>query len=305
MLRLPVLILSAALSLVASAYAEEREPRVVATIIPIHGLVAGVMEGVGEPSLLVPQNASPHTFSLRPSQAAALRDADVVFLSGPGVEAFMRDMASGLPAETKLVALSEADGVERLPIRKGGAFQEDNDAAGADYDAHTWLDPENAIAMVRAIAVVLSEADTPHAAAFAQNRDRLIASIKTRETEIAARMAPLASRKFILFHDATQYFEHRFGLAAAGSLSVEPDIPPGARRISELRQLIASHQAECVFTEPQFDSRLIGPIVEGSEARVSLIDVEGALIRPGPAAYLDLLRTLSTAFTDCLAAKVP
>jgi zinc transport system substrate-binding protein len=276
------------------------DARVVGTIVPIHGLVSAVMEGAGEPVLLVPQNASAHTFALRPSQAAALREAQIVFWAGPGVEAFLSDLTDDLP----LITLSEADGVERLSIREGGAFAADehgdDDEAHEDYDAHTWLDPQNAVAMTRAIAVALSEIDREHSALFERNRDRVIAEIEARRQEIENKLTPLKGRKFILFHDATQYFERRFGISAAGSLSIDPEIPPGARRIMDLRAIVEAHDAECVLAEPQFDRRLIEPIVEGTSARVGVIDAEGALVSPGPKAYLDLLDALSNTFVECL-----
>jgi zinc transport system substrate-binding protein len=302
-LDIKAVLLAVALAAGGISAAFAAEGRVVATIVPIHGLVAAVMEGAGEPVLLVPQDASAHTFALRPSQAAALRDAQLVFWAGPGVEAFLSDLAADLSG-TKLITLSEVDGVERLPIREGGAFSpdehDDGEAGHGDYDAHTWLDPENAIAMTRAIASALGEIDSEHSALFARNRDRLIGEIEARRQAIETRLAPFKERKFILFHDATQYFERRFGIGAAGSLSVDPEIPPGARRIMELRALVEAHEAQCVLGEPQFDRRLIEPIIEGTGVRVAVIDAEGALIPPGPKAYLDLLDALSNAFADCL-----
>jgi zinc transport system substrate-binding protein len=303
-----VLLWAVAIMAAGLGAARAAETRVVATIVPIHGLVSGVMEGAGEPVLLVPQNASAHTFALRPSQAAALREAQLAFWAGPGVEAFLSGLTDDLPEGTKLITLSEVEGVERLPIREGGAFQpdghgdedEDEDETHGDYDAHTWLDPQNAIAMTRAIAQALGEIDGEHKTLFGRNRDALIAEIEGRTRVIEDRLAPFKARKFIIFHDSTQYFERRFGISAAGSLSIDPEIPPGARRIMELRETVEAQGATCVLSEPQFDRRLIEPIVEGTTARVAVIDAEGALITPGPKAYLDLLDAMSATFVDCL-----
>lgn len=279
---------------------------VAVTIVPLHSLVAAVMEGAGEPVLIVPQNASPHTFALKPSQALSLRNADIVFWAGPGVETFMTDIVADLKARSTVVTLAEAAGVERLPVRGGGAFadhdhgHDGHDHTDAPYDAHVWLDPQNAITMVGAIVAVLGEKRPGEKSLYIQNGEKLVLAIKTQQGEIEARLAPLASRRFVLFHDATQYFERRFGLSAAGTMTVHPEVAPGAKTLSSLHALVEAHDAVCVFAEPQFDRRLTDTVVEGTGAKVGIIDPEGALLTPGPAAYLALLNDLSAAFEACL-----
>ena len=106
-------------------------PAVVATIKPIHSLVAAVMEGVGTPELIVKGGASPHTYSLKPSDARALAGADLVFWSGHGLEVFLEDSIETLAPNAKIVALSETAGARaaagsgrwrvRGARRRGGA----------------------------------------------------------------------------------------------------------------------------------------------------------------------------------------
>ena len=83
------LLLSTALLAAGTLAARAEAPDVVVSIKPIHSLVAAIMQGVGEPGLIVEGAASPHTYSLKPSNAAALQDADVVFWVGHGLEAFL------------------------------------------------------------------------------------------------------------------------------------------------------------------------------------------------------------------------
>lgn len=284
---------------------------VAVTIVPLHSLVAAVMEGAGDPVLVVPQNASPHTFALKPSQALSLRNAEIVFWAGPGVETFMTDIVDDLKSRSTVVTLAESAGVERLPVRAGGAFAGHDEGEHGDddhdehdhegtYDAHVWLDPQNAIAMTRAIVAALEEKRPGEKSLYIQNGEKLIAAIGARQSEIEKQLAPLRDRRFVLFHDATQYFERRFGLSAAGTMSVHPEVAPGAKTLSSLRALVETHQAVCAFAEPQFDRRLTDTIVEGTGAKVGIIDPEGALLTPGPTAYLDLLNDLSAAFRGCL-----
>ncbi|RCK44441.1 zinc transporter [Thalassospira profundimaris] len=98
-------------------------PKVVASIKPIHSIVAAIMQGVGKPELLVNGAASPHTYSLRPSEARALQNADLVIYVSPELESFLAKPLKSLSANAKVMELAEAKGVETLEMREGGAFE--------------------------------------------------------------------------------------------------------------------------------------------------------------------------------------
>ena len=321
------------LSLAATPAAAEIS--VTATIKPIHALVAQVMQGVGEPSLLVKGAASPHTYALKPSDAKALNHANVVFRVSETVEPFTRKIAASLPDSVRVVTLADAPGIEWLPVRTGDTFEahdhthdhdgHDHNHAEHDHghdhghnhgdshdhadaprdgsaprDGHVWLDPENARKMLTEIARVLSEADPANAETFKANAARADAAIKTLEDEIARDLAPIKDKPYVVFHDAYQYFEHRFGLAAVGSITINPEAKPSAKRLTEIRKKLASLSASCVFGEPQFQTRLVATVTEGTSARAGTLDPEGALVEPGPAAYETLLRNLANGLKSCL-----
>lgn len=118
-------------------------PDVVVSIKPVHSLVASIMKGVGEPSLIVEGSASPHTYTLKPSNARALENADLVFWVGPGLEAFLEKPLEALPKKAKVVELEDAPGMTKLPFREGGAFEShehdehaDHAETGEDHDGH-------------------------------------------------------------------------------------------------------------------------------------------------------------------------
>ena len=237
-----------------------------------------------------------------------------------------------------MVALSEVQGLVRTPLRKGGTFEaheahdhgiddgqgrhedeehedeeheseehaaahgdEDHDAhrRGA-FDMHIWLDPVNAGVMARAIASVLSEADPANAGTYSANAQALRPRLEELTAQIAAEMAPVRDKPFIVFHDAYRYFEDRFGLTAAGSMVVSPDRSPGVRRISELRDKIRELGVACVFAEPQFEPRLIDVIIEGTPARTGTVDPLGATIESGPELYFTLIHNMAVSFKSCL-----
>ena len=83
--------------------------KVVASIFPIHALTAGVMEGIGEPGLLLDPTVSPHHFSLKPSQARLLQEADLIIWVGPTLEYPLNSSIANLPAERSLTLVTDAD----------------------------------------------------------------------------------------------------------------------------------------------------------------------------------------------------
>lgn len=283
-------------------------PKVVASIKPIHSLVSAVMAGLGEPGLIVKGAASPHTYSLRPSDAAALESADIVFWTGHGLELFLANALDTLAPRAEQVELAETPGLVLLPLREGGTFEphshgdedHDHDHDHGESDMHFWLDPANARLMVSHIATVLAEADPENAAAYDANAEAELLRLDALEAELRHKLAPLAGKPFLVFHDAYQYFEHRFGLDVAGTVTVSPEIMPGAARIDQLRSRVKELDATCVFAEPNFEPAIIGAIIEDTGARAGTLDPEGSALIEGPDLYPDLLRGLADGLADCL-----
>lgn len=314
--------------------------RVVTSIKPVHSLVSAVMDSVGEPQLIIKGGASPHTFSMRPSHAAAFRDSDIVFLIDETLETALSGIVETVAKDARVVKLSDAEGLVYRSLRKGGAFEadpqhkheheeEDGDHHGEDLDhhededhaeenaalhgtpeqdmrepgprdPHIWLDPANAQAMARLIADTLSEIDHENAVTYRTNSQALINRIGEVSVAIAEELAPVRGVPFVVFHDGYRYFEDRFGLTIAGSAVVNPQRPPGVKRIRELREKINDLRVSCVLDEPQFDRRFIDTIVEGMQVQVGTVDPLGAEIDDGPELYFTLLRNMASSFKNCL-----
>jgi len=285
------------------------EVSVVVTIKPLHALVAQVMDGAGSPELLVHGTSSAHTYALKPSDAAKLNRADIFFRMSETMEPFTAKVVKSLPKGVEVVTLQETAGLQLLPRRTGATFEEEHSHGKHGHghkhthsaiDGHAWLDPANAKLMADRIAQALSAKAPAKAATFRANADRLKAKLDALDAEVARELAPVASKPYVVFHDALQYFERRYGLKAAGSIAMSPEVPPGAKRISTLRKKVLSLGAACVFAEPQFDTRLVDNLVEGTRARTGTIDPEGSKIAPGPDLYFALLRTLAKDLKACL-----
>lgn len=283
-------------------------PAVVASITPVHSLAAAVMEGVGEPFLLVKGASSPHDYILKPSDARALNGAKLVFLVDDRVlENFLAKPLAALAGKAKVMRLAAAPGVRRLGPREGGAWESHDHEDDkhdhhdeAELDPHLWLDPRNAKAMTEAMAAALAEADPARAAAYRDNATKALARLDALDSDLKARLAPAAGKPFVVYHDAYQYFEAAYGLTAAGSVTVSPERKPGAKRLKAIRAKIADLKAACVFAEPQFDPRLAGTLAEGTGARTGILDPLGAALSPGPGLYPQLMENLAEGLTGCL-----
>lgn len=178
-----------------------------------------------------------------------------------------------------------------------------HDDHGHDHsgiDPHAWLDPANAVLWLDVIAAELSRLDPDHAATYAANAATAQAALSMMETDIAARMASL-SGGFIVFHDAYHYFEARFGIEAAGAISLSDASDPGPARVAEIRDLVAAEGIACVFVEPQFNRGMVDAVFEGTGVRIGVIDPIGAMLEPGPALYPALLDAMAQSFEACLA----
>ena len=301
-------------------------PVAVASIKPIHSLLAGVMEGVGWPALLVRGGASPHGWSLRPSDARALDDAELIVWVGDELESFLARPLHALASDARVLELSRGQGIDLLRAREGGVWdaheddhetghgeehEEDEDARAFGHDdghrrgtfnMHLWLDPGNAAAMVEAMAGTLSELDPERSDIYRENSARVRARIRLLDVELEKTLSLVSERGFIVFHDAWRYFDTRYGLRALGSVSVSPEQSPGAARLAEIRQSITDAEAECVFAEPQFEPRLVRALVAGTGAAVGILDPLGAQIEEGPDLYFTLMRANAATFRACFAA---
>jgi len=360
------------------------KPEIVVSIKPVHSLVAGVTRGVTEPYLLIPGAASPHAYSMKPSDAQALENADVVFWVGEDMETFMARPLDALADDARVAPLAEAPGVTLMDVRTGDDWEahahghgeehahgeehghehghdhgekhahgdehdhehgekhahgeghghghehehgekhahgeehghdhgeehaegHGHDHAGhghahGDTDAHIWLDPANAKAMVAHIVDVLSEADPANADAYEQNGEQMTARLDSLTAELDETLTPVQDKPFLVFHDAYQYLETAFGLNSVGAITLNPGVQPSAQRVREIGETIRNAGAACIFAEPQFEPKLVEVVTEGTDARAGVLDPLGADIAAGQDLYFELMRQNARALADCLSA---
>ena len=289
------------------AYADVK---VVASIKPVHSLVSAVMDGVAKPALLVEGAASPHTYSLKPSQAKQLQEADIVFWMSHDLEAFLENSIENIAQDAVSVPLIESHNLTKLSFREGGAFDahghDDNDDKHDDHDdhdetdPHVWLDPQNAKALVHEIEEQLAKIDPKNAEVYEANASIIMKKLDKLTNEIDVDLKPIRSRGYVVFHDAYQYFEKRFGISAIGSITVSPEVMPGAERVRELQEKVRELDATCVFSEPQFQPKLVATVTENTNAGTGVLDPLGASLEDGPELYFKLIRNMANSLKGCL-----
>ncbi len=295
------------------AVVAETALRVAATVAPVHSLVAMVTDGIVEPALIVRPGASPHGYALKPSEARALDDADVVFWVGEGLEPWMAKAVTSLAGDAVVIELGDIDGILRLDMRESSAWAEeahgeaeeegdhnhDHDHAGG-VDPHLWLDPENALIWLSSITETLMDADPANADAYGANAEAAALEIEAMAAEIEDLLQPIRNKPYAVFHDAYQYFEHRFGVQPIGAISLGDADRPGPAGLMVIREAIVKTGAVCIFAEPQFEPKLIETVIEGSEVKIGTLDPIGAGLQPGAELYPELLRGLAVGLADCL-----
>jgi zinc transport system substrate-binding protein len=285
---------------------------VVVSIKPLHSLVAGVMEGVAEPALLISGNQSPHTFTLAPSDVRLVRRAELIVWVGETLEAPLAKTIVANSQGAQVIEFMNMEDLVRADFREGGAWEahtghheeqhedEQEHHTHAREDVHLWLSPLNAGRLVDAVARSLAAIDPENAKIYRQNAAVLQERISRLDAELTSQLATIRDVPYIVFHDAYQLYEKHYGLNAVGSVIISPGRMPGARRVHEIRERLVQSGAKCIFSEPQFEPGLITTIVEGTTVRTGTLDPIGVDLEPGEDAWFELMRNLANALVECL-----
>jgi zinc transport system substrate-binding protein len=330
-------------ALLFSSFSAIAEIKVVTTIKPIHSLVSGVMDGISNPTLIIEGSNSPHNFSLKPSHAKMLEEADIVFWIGEDLESFMEKPLNSLAKNAVQISFMDLKSIKKLKFREmndhddhddhhghedeheghddhddDGHKDDDHDDHGHDdhhghededddsshdghnhgeFDAHIWLDPENAKVMISEIAHELSELDPQNKSNYEKNAEKMISSFD----DLIDRVSTIVPNNpsFIVFHDAYQYFENRFNIKAAGALTLNPEVLPGAKQIAEIQELIEHDNVKCIFSEPQYNPKIVEMLSADMNVSTSVLDPLGADINTGPKMYNNLILQIANSLKDC------
>ncbi|MDP7606331.1 MAG: zinc ABC transporter substrate-binding protein [SAR324 cluster bacterium] len=287
--------------------------KVVVSIKPFHSLVSTVMQGVSEPALLLNGNNSPHTYSLRPSAAVKLQNADLVFWGGENLEGFLAKPIHSLAAGARVVSFEDTPGLILRPFRSVKEWQELDPESKNDQDhvkkrkinrlpgndPHIWLDPLNAQKITQYLVQILSEFDPENAQTYHSNGKKTILRLSDLNIQLETKMSSVSSKPYIVFHDAYQYFEKRYQLNPIASVIVSSGTSTSVGRLIDIRKKIKIKKVLCIFTEPQFSPKLVQTVISGTAVKKGILDPIGTRISPGPEMYFTLLNNISHSISTC------
>ena len=360
------------------------EIKVVTTIQPLHSLISNVMGNKGKLDLILEGTASPHSFTLKPSHAKMLENADAIFWIDKDLESFLEKPLKSIPKKAKVIHLMDINGLEIHKFREKNIYgdhddhdkhghkedkhdkhddhdkhghkkdkhdkhddhdkhghkedkhakhddhdkhshkkdkhdkhddhdkhghkedkhakHDDHDKHGhahahGEFDVHIWLDPNNAKVIVKEVANQLATLDSKNSDFYKMNADNTVNKLDNLINKIDKSINKKAS--FVTFHDAYQYFEKRFGVEALGALTINTDIQPGAKQIEEIQHLVEDKNIKCIFSEPQFNPKLINMIAKSSGAKTGILDPLGSSYKPGNDLYFNLINDLYENLNNC------
>ena len=160
-----------------------------------------------------------------------------------------------------------------------------------------WLDPINAKVIIKEITNQLVQLDSKNSSIYKSNSKKALADIDKLVKDIKKELNK--DLRFVVFHDAYQYFENRFDIQVLGALTVNTDVMPGAEQLSEIREVIEHEKVNCLFSEPQFNPAIIKSIAKDTKIKTGILDPLGAKLDKGKNLYFDLLKNMSSSFKGC------
>ncbi len=311
MLHKNTLLFAALSAALLSSATQAANAAVVTSLKPLGFIASAIADGVTETQVLLPDGASEHDYSLRPSDVKRLQGADLVVWIGPEMEAFMEKSVSNIP-DAKQVTIAQLNDVK--PLLMKGADDDDDDHDHdhehgekgdahhhhGDYNMHLWLSPEIARASAVAIHEKLVELMPQSRAKLDANLKDFEAQLATTDKQVGNELAPLKGKGYFVFHDAYGYFEKHYGLTPLGHFTVNPEIQPGAQRLHEIRTQLVEQKATCVFAEPQFRPAVVEAVARGTSVRMGTLDPLGTNIKLGKTSYSAFLNQLANQYASCL-----
>lgn len=327
-----------ALSLALVGVAAVAQAEVLTTVKPLGFISAAITEGVTETKVLLPTSASPHDYSLKPSDVQQINQAQLVVWVGESMESFLAKTLNESGKNT--LTLSEIEAIEALveaaeekaekhDHKHGHKHEHKHDHKHAhkhehkhdhkhdhkhshgdhhhghdhdhDEDWHIWLSPKAAEIIAEQIAERLSAQLPEQKAKLAENLANFKTTLAAKNAEIQKQLAPVKAKGYYTFHDAYGYFEDAYGLKSLGSFTVNPTVAPGAKTLNAIKKNVEKHNATCLFAEPQFTPKVVESLAKGTKANLGTLDPLGAKISLSKNAYPEFLQSLADQFSECLA----
>ncbi|MCG8054705.1 MAG: SCO family protein [Candidatus Thiodiazotropha endolucinida] len=272
----------------------DNEFRVVVTIKPLHSILSGLMQGIGEPELLIGDGRLPHQFTPSAEQWQRMQQADLLFWIGPELEASLAESIGQLSNNTEVIELLSHAGLKVLPSRHQRQKR----------DPHFWLDNRNLMIMLDDLTLLLQQMDTKRTHLYERNRQTVLARLARIDREYEYGYRGMKAGLGIQYHDTLQYFEQAYALKVLDHLSGSPLQQADARGLLRLRERIASGEAVCLLSERGFPTQHLSLLTQESEVNHGVLNSFGIGLSPGPDLYFQLMAHNTDEIKRCLNADM-
>jgi len=274
--------------------AQAKTPNVLATIKPIHSLAQAISEGISDTQLLIEGFQSPHDYYLKPSDRRKLFQADVIIFASENIESFLPAISQQNKARQQIINLSSIEGIELL-----GARYQHHDHHHS-IDGHIWLSLSNAKIIASYLADIFIQLDPDHAAQYRANETKLLSRLDHLKTQIQNRLNHKQVPRYLMFHDAFQYFEHEFQLRPARYVTTSPEHISGIRNVQSLKQHIEQNNIQCIFYEPPEIPSIVNTLVDDRAIKVLPLDPVGSHLNTGSQLYFTLMEEIASNLYGCM-----
>lgn len=256
------------LPLSCSAPGQSDQLKVVVTILPQADLVRGIAGDGIDITVLVPPGQDPHMAQLHPGQMVSVSQAKAYFIVGSGLEFEEANLERIIEQNPQMLIVNLAEGTQII-----------------ENDPHIWLSPSNAKIMLENIARGLITIDPENADYYEANFDAYLEKLSDLDKEIEDLLSPFTERTFLAYHNAFNYFAHRYNLE-----QIAIDEGAGITQGNILRAITQAqeHNLNYIFVTPQTDPRQAKQVAEqmGLELEIEIID-------PLPSAYLEGMKDVA------------
>ncbi len=248
---------------------------VVTTFSTLNSFVEGVGGDRVQVQNLVPVGASPENYQPSPQDIAALSRAQLVVENGAGIESWLQHTIQSA-GNTRMQRLVLSDGLPTI-----------------DHNPHLWMDPVFARAYVEKIRAALMRLDPAHKDEYERNAKAYAAQLASLQGWIAKQIAtiPPRHRAMIIFHNAFDYYNRRFGIQTIGVIELSPGQDPNPAYIGQLVDLARKHQVRAVFSEPEYSPKIAQTLAKSARiATVTDLYDDSVGTDPRVSDYINMLR---------------
>ncbi len=295
-----------ALSLAILSITAATQASVLTTIKPLGFIANAITDGVTETDVLLPISASPHDYSLKISDIKKLNSANLIIWVGGDMETFLDKSIRRYPT-SKVLTLSNIPEIKEIVTHFEKKIETNeqkktghNHSHSHNKNWHIWLSPEISGYIAEEIYKNLVKQYPNQKAKLTKNLQLFKDNLTKTNSEISRVLEPVKNKRYYTFHDAYGYFEKEYNLKTLGAFTLNPSIAPGAKTLEKIKNNITEHNAICIFTEPQFNPRIIKNITISMNINLGQLDPTGDKITLSKQSYFDYLRSLADNFYQCL-----